>query len=62
MSTRVNQSYAAVSSNAGEAGRLYSQAIKDTEKDRKAEARKVRKRGQPTLDLWILSYSDYSVY
>ena len=38
------QSFAAVSSNAGDAAKLYSQAIRDTEADRKAEAKKVRAR------------------
>ena len=36
------QSFAAVSSNAGDAAKLYSKAIRDTEADRKAEAKKVR--------------------
>jgi hypothetical protein len=44
MTTVRNQSYASVSHAAGAAGKLFSKAIKDTEADRKAEARKVRRR------------------
>ena len=44
MSTRDNQSYAVTSTRAGEAERLFSKAIRDTEADRKAEAKKVSKR------------------
>mmetsp|Transcript_28613 Transcript_28613/g.45923 ORF Transcript_28613/g.45923 Transcript_28613/m.45923 type:complete len:376 (+) Transcript_28613:76-1203(+) len=42
MTTVRNQSYAAVSHAAGAAGKLFSKAIKDTEADRKAEARKAK--------------------
>ena len=40
MSTRDNQSYAVTSTRAGEAERLFSKAIRDTEADRKAEAKR----------------------
>lgn len=58
MTTQHNQSYAAVSSQAGEAGKLFSKAIQETEADRKAEARKVRGRAiqwenGPSLELHI---------
>ena len=46
MSTRDNQSYAVTSTRAGEAERLFTKAIKDTEADRKAEAKKVSSRSK----------------
>ena len=53
MTTRENQSYAAVSSHAGEAEKLFSKAIKDTEADRKAEAKKVS-RDELLLHLFLV--------